>query len=184
MVTSSALRRPHLLAGVISDARGRRRRRLCAIAAVTACAGIGAGLLLAGTGSPPAVGRAERVAPGAVLAQAPRAGVACYRHSCDWLGLAVWLRQPAVAVSATIGGHPLALERTHAYPATGARAVFAGFLRPYRLVTHVGLVAGPVAMWDVNSSQWPAATVRLRIVSPDGRILRTRVVVVLQPGWG
>ena len=173
-------------AGVISDARGRQRRRLIHITLVALCIGAGAGLIVSRTQSPPGrpltVSPARRVAPAAVHAEAPDMGVACRLRVCDWIGLAVWLRQPAVAVSATIAGRPMRLAMTNAYPRPGARATFVGYLRPFRLVTHAHLAVGSgPTTW---SSNWPMPAVQLRIRYRGGSILVTRLAVPLQPGWG
>ena len=112
-------------------------------------------------------------------------GVACrFAPSCDSVGLAVWLRRPAAAVSATIAGHSLRLTVTTAYPRPGARATFVGYLRSYRLITRVPLLvgAGPTT-WDTDGD-WPSAHVQLRIDYGHGRIVLTRLDVPLQPGWG
>ena len=174
--------------GVITDARGHRRRRLRTIALVAICAGAGAGVIFSRAQSPPAqapaLGAPTRIAPSAALSGAPFMGVACRSHSCDRVGLTVWLRRPAAAVSATIAGHPLRLTVTKAYPRPGARATFVGYLRSYRLITRVPLLVGPgPTTWDTHGD-WPLARVQLRIDSGHGRILLTRIDVPLQPGSG
>ena len=175
-------------AGVISDARGRQRRRLASVAVLAICAGAAAGLIVSRTPSPPArpatPSPAKRVAPAAVLAQAPSLGVACRSRSCDWVGLAVWLRRSAVSVSATIAGRPLSLAVTNAYPRPGARATFVGYLRPLRLVTRLRLLVGlGPTTWDTNGD-WPSPLVRLRIDYGNDRIVVTRLHVTIAPGWG
>jgi hypothetical protein len=175
--------------GVISDARGRQRRRLASVVAVAICAAAAAGLIVSQAQSPAprpaAVSPAMRVAPAAVLAHAPSMGVACRARSCDWVGLAVWLRRPAVAVTATIAGRLLNLEVTNAYPRPGARATFVGYLRPVRLVTRLQLAVGSgPTTWDTNLGQWPMPAVRLRIRYGNGSILVTRLDIPLEPGWG
>jgi hypothetical protein len=180
---------PTCTAGVISDARGRQRRRLIRVVLVAMCVGAGAGLIVGRTQSPPGrpltISPVRRVAPAAVLAQAPDMGVACRLRACDWIGLAVWLRQPAVAVSATIAGRPMRLDITNAYPRPAARATFVGYLRPFRLVTHAQLAigSGPTT-WASSLGQWPMPAVQLRIRYRGGSILVTRLEVPLQPGWG
>jgi hypothetical protein len=101
------------------------------------------------------------------------------------VGLAVWLRQPAVAVRATIAGRPMALEVTTAYPRPGAAAVFVGYLRPYRRVTRAQLTVGlgPTA-WATNVDRVPMPVVQLRIRYRSGAALLTRLDVPLEPGWG
>jgi hypothetical protein len=112
-------------------------------------------------------------------------GVACRLGVCDWVGLAVWLRQPAVAVSATIAGRPMRLVITNAYPRSGARATFVGYLRPFRLVTHAHLAVGPGPTgWATSLGHVPTPAVQLRIRYRNGSTLVTRLEVPLQPGWG
>ena len=174
--------------GVIDDARGHRRRRVGAVVLVAICLGFGAGLVSSRTQRPPAWPRAvpapEHIAPGALLSGAPFMGVACRSHACDSVGLAVWLRRPAEAVSATIAGHRLRLTVTAAYPRSGARDTFVGYLRSYRLITRVPLLvgAGPTA-WGTQGD-WPSARVELRIDYGHERIALTQLDVPLQPGWG
>jgi hypothetical protein len=61
--------------------------------------------------------------------------VACHipnSIACDRVGLAVWLRHPALSISATIAGAPLQLNNPDwSGPARhGRRRMFAGFLHP------------------------------------------------------
>src|SRR3954453_23491694 len=60
--------------------------------------------------------------------------------ACDRVGLAVWLREPAVKVDAEIAGQRLQLDDPEwSGPAKeGQRAEFAGFLQP------AGLIDGPL----------------------------------------
>jgi hypothetical protein len=173
---------------VISDARGHQRRRLIRLALLALCVGVGAGLIVGRTQTAPAGSRtaipARHVSPAAVLAQAPYMGVACRLGVCDWVGLAIWLRQPAVAVTARIAGRPMRLVITNAYPRSGARATFVGYLRPYRLVTnaHLDVGSGPTS-WATSLGQAPTPAVQLSIRYRNGRTLTTRVKVPLQPGW-
>jgi hypothetical protein len=105
---------------------------------------------------------------------------------CDRVGLAVWLRRPALAVSATVGGRPLRLDdRTWSGPPhTGERKMFAGFLHP------AGLRSGPLRVIpDGGSNRWygrhpVTATVRLVVRRRSGRTDRTTVRVPLSTGWG
>jgi hypothetical protein len=176
-------------ASVISDARGHQRRRLIRWALLALCVGAGAGLIVSRTqtapGGSPTLSSAKRVSPDAVLAQAPDMGVACRLGVCDWVGLAVWLRQPAVAVSATIAGRPMRLVITDAYPRSGARATFVGYLRPYGLVTkaHLSVGSGPTG-WATGLGQEPTPAVQLNIRYRNGSTLTTRLDVPLQSGWG
>lgn len=186
--------------GLISDARARQRRRQILIVAAVISAGIAGGRAFIRSGIPligsPASASAESVAPAAVLSSAPSMGVACYRHSCDWVGLAVRLRRPAIAVTATVAGQPVRLQPSNAYPRPGAKATFAGFLRHYQRVTSIRLetVPGAPTAWNLEENadtQWPwedgeapLPWVQLRIRSSSGAILVTHLRVPLQPGWG
>jgi hypothetical protein len=176
-------------ATVISDARRHQRRRRIRWALVALCVGAGAGLIASrmqtAPGGSATASPAKRVAPAAVLAQAPGMGVACHLGMCDWVGLAVWLRQPAVAVSATIAGRPMRLVITNAYPRPGARATFVGYLRPYRLITdaHLDVGSGPTS-WATSLGHAPTPVVQLRIRYRNGSALTTRLQVPLQSGWG
>jgi hypothetical protein len=176
--------------GVIAGARARQRRRHVAILAAAICLGVGVGLAAVRSGSPhasaPMVAATANVAPAAVLSRTPVMGVACPRRSCDWVGLAVWLRTPAVAVSATIAGQPIQLEATNAYSRAGAAATFVGFLHRYQRVTSTRLDVGDrPTTWDVASDvRWPQEEVQLRIRSTSGSLVLTRLRVTLQPGWG
>jgi hypothetical protein len=176
--------------GVIEDARGhRRRRRVGAVVLMAICVGVGGGVISERTLNSPArplgVAAPEHSASAPLLSGAPFMGVAChFARSCDSVGLAVWLRRPAVAVNATIAGHSLKLTATTAYPRPGARATFVGYLRSYRLVTRVPLLvgAGPTT-WDTDRG-WPSARVQLRIDYGHGRIVLTRLDLPVEPGWG
>jgi hypothetical protein len=178
--------------GVISNARGRQRRRyLSTAAALLACAGVGAGFIASHTQSPlslpPQAGVATRVAPAAVLAQTPSMGVACLTRACDAVGLAVWLRQSAMHVSATIAGHRLDLSTRAAHPylpPTRHRngTMLVGYLTPLRAITPLQLTTTAPTMWASESS--PDPLVRLRIDYRSGRVLLTQLRIPIQPGWG
>ena len=172
--------------GLISDARARQRRRQIGIVAAM-ISGVGGGLALTRSGIPnigsPAITSAQSVAPAAILASAPSMGVACYRHSCDWIGLAVWLRRPALAVTATVAGQPVRLQPSSAYPQPGAKATFVGFLRHYQRVTSIHLETAPGGPTSWNGEA-PVPSVQLRIRSSSGVTLDTRLHVPVQPGWG
>jgi hypothetical protein len=178
--------------GVVSNARGRQRRRyLSTAAALLACAGAAAWFIVSRTPSPlslpPQAGAATRVAPATVLARTPAMGVACLTRACDAVGLAVWLRQPAAHVSATIAGQPLNLTTRDAQPylpspryRTGTMLV--GYLTPLRAITRLRLTTTAPTMWASDSI--PDPLVRLRIDSGSGRVLLTQLRIPIQPGWG
>ena len=87
----------------------------CGIAAVIAVAAVGDGGERPRDGGAAAArgGGAERVRPHTLLARAPFMGVSCRRPNsiaCDRIGLAVWLREEATAVSAEIDGRRFGLD--------------------------------------------------------------------------
>ena len=185
-------------AGVIEAARRhQRRRRLVASVAVAASVGIGVGTgALFGGASPPrgatpGHGPVVNVAPAAVLAGSPYMGVACRRPNstlCDRVGLAVWLRRPAVAVSATIAGRALELDDPlwSAKPHRGRRTMFAGFVQPAGLADslHITPDPGPLRWWAPRNGNAPSPRVSLRIDYGSGRTLVTQLDVYLSAGWG
>jgi hypothetical protein len=183
-----------LSAGVIDEARRRqsRRRLVIAVATTALVAGILAARLVGGGQTRHAAmpGRplVLNVSPAAVLAGSPFMGVACRvanSIACDRVGLAVWLRRPALSVSATIDGRALRLDNAAWSGAThrGRRSMFAGFLRPVGLVNmlHLTTSAGPVR-WLGNDA--PSPQVTLRIDDGNSRVSVTRVDVYLSAGWG
>jgi hypothetical protein len=127
--------------------------------------------------------------PSRVLARTPYLGVACpepNHFACDRVGLAVWLRAPALGVTATVDGRRLALDDPQwSGPAhDGRRRLFAGFLHP------AGLLRGPLALRaDDGPGRWigrraKRAGVGLWIADRPGHDVRTSVVVHLAAGWG
>ena len=156
-------------------------RSLRALAAA-AVAAVAAGIAAPAAAAPP-------VPPRTLLARAPSLGVACRvanSIACDRVGLAVWLRRPARAVTATIAGRPVTLDdRAWSAPARrGLRRMFAGFLHP------AGLRDGALAVVtedgrDRFTGRHPVrATVVLWVRDARGRIARTRLCVELRAGWG
>jgi hypothetical protein len=122
-----------------------------------------------------------------VLSRGPYMGVSCMvsnSFTCDRIGLAMWLREPATSVEATIAGREFALDDPEwSGPGDdGERRMFAGFLQP------AGLIDGPLQVTtDAGPDRWigrkpVSATVHLRIV--DGGTTTTAVGVQLSPGWG
>jgi hypothetical protein len=134
-------------------------------------------------------------APSDVLARDPYMGVSCSipnSIACDRVGLSVWLRRPAVAVSATIAGAPVKLDdRQWSGPRhDGRRTLFAGFLQPAGIVSrlHVTPDPGSPTTWEANSAVPavlpPPAIVRLRIDYGHGRVVITQTRVELHAAWG
>ena len=99
------------------------------------------------------------------------------------------LRRPAVSVSATIAGLPLALDTRNAAPFRApwqrARTIFVGYLHT-GIVTRLHVVpgGGPLGYWAPSPTNSPSPAVVLRIDSGAGRIVVTRLNVPLQAGWG
>jgi hypothetical protein len=199
-----------LAAGVIEAARRRQRRRrfrvlvalLLAIATGVAAAeslrsGEGGGGV---TASPRPGWRVPFVGPSSVLSRTPYMGVACPQPnaiSCGRLGLAVWLKRPAISVDATIAGQPLSLDwfgEERRFASSRPRTAFDGYLQPAGLTTrlHVrptegasmdpvcGCRVGPV--WYGGDA--PRPVVQLRILYPDHTRVLTRLDVHLSDGWG
>jgi hypothetical protein len=141
----------------------------------------------------------DRSAPGDSFATVPAnevlsrdayMGVSCPASNefrCDRVGLAVWLREPALEVDAAIAGRELELddpEWSEQPDDHGRRGMFAGFLQP------AGLIDGPIQVTpDDGPDRWlgsepVSATVDLRIVESTGETTRTTTEVNLSPGWG
>jgi hypothetical protein len=115
-------------------------------------------------------------------------GVACatpQAQVCNRIGLAVWLRTPAVTAIATIDGRPLRLDsRAWSDQAVGGkRKLLAGFLQPgpfLRTATFKTLLAG------MGAEGWraPITTVHLTIDYGSGPSVRTTTNVIGLGGWG
>ena len=175
--------------GVIDRARARQRRRLGIAAVIATCAAVAVSLIIGRigdlwTGRAPTLSVPSQVAPAGVFSQAPDMGVACHSGACDSVGLAVWLRRPAVSVSATIAGHRFDLTTGQARPFAPQtpRKMFVGYLAPLQLATGMRLVNGPPSTWPTANSPHPL--VLLRITYRSGRMVMTRLRVPVQPGWG
>ena len=133
--------------------------------------------------------RVARTVPDEVLSREPYMGVSCpipNSFACDRVGLAVWLREPAVRVHAAIAGMGFELDDPEwSGPSErGERRMFAGFLQP------AGLIDGPLEVTpDAGPDRWigrsaVSAPVDLQIVREDGAADATSVDVRLSPGWG
>jgi hypothetical protein len=185
--------------GVIEEARSRhRRRRFRAAAMLGILVALAAVLLTRGTAHKPRpspqtlVHPAQHIptaTPAAVLAHEPGMGVACHvpnSIACDRVGLAVWLRRPAIAVSARIAGSALNLnDSVWSGPLrNGRRTMFAGFLRS------AGLLDGPLKVQpDRGRYYWigsheVSARVRILVNYGGGRKVETTATVGLHAGWG
>ena len=130
-----------------------------------------------------------QAAPEELLSRESYMGVSCpvaNSFDCDRVGLAVWLREPAVRVDAAIAGADLELDDPDwsGPVADGERRMFAGFLQP------AGLIDGPLKVTpEGGPGRWfgrdpVTATVELWINRDDGATDTTSVEVALSPGWG
>jgi hypothetical protein len=201
------------VAWLIDEAWNHRRRRylrlMLALLAATAIGVLAAIAIQGGSGStagntlsPP---RPVMVAPSRVLSQTPYLGVKCpvaNSIACDRVGLAVWLKQPAVTVTATIAGAQVALgwfgDERLLSPGFGHRQ-FAGYLRPAGIVSrlHIRPVKGSIVVTErgrthvtTSRQMWFGRTnaraplIRVTIHYADGRTLITQLRVGLSAGWG
>lgn len=185
-----------LLAGVIDEAWARwRRRRLVAVTAALAITAVALGASLSSHRSPtaPTDSGPVRVAPSVVLSRTPYMGVVCpvaNSTACDRVGLSVWLRRPAVAVSATIAGRPLILDtrqaRPYLAPGQRDRTMFTGYLQPAGIVTRLQVIPddSPIRWWAPSPTNAPSPPVELRIDYGIGRRVVTKLDVPLEAGWG
>lgn len=120
-------------------------------------------------------------APGELFAEPPYMGVSCPEPNsiaCDRVGLAIWLREPAEAVTAEIEGRPLSLAEAGA----GGPTHFQGFLQP------AGLRDGPLRVRTEGGARYTGRTpvearVRVRVQRAD-RTESTELKVRLSAGWG
>jgi hypothetical protein len=198
------------LAPIIEEAWQHRRRRHRALgatvlatitAALIVIATVGHGLPSGSSAPAPTV-----VTASAVLSEPPIMGVRCpgalaNSIACDRVGLAVWLKRPAVSVTATIAGAPLVLNHRDEflYPGHPPHTSFDGFLQPAgiesRLHVHVLPADGTEAKRlrhegiPVGRQTWlgqgsAGAPVRLTIHEPGGRTVITHIYVALRDGWG
>src|ERR1700730_5865802 len=191
---------PEIEQGVIEEAQRRQRHRRSAIAVIA----LGAAVLALGVdlglrGSSHSARRPQRSASNAlpsaaqdaskIFSQEPDMGVACHvpnSIACDRVGLAVSLRRPAVAVSATVAGSPLKLDdRAWRGPThNGRRTLFVGFLQP------AGRFHGPLrGRADGGRYRWIGSHplfARVQIVADygHGEAASATVRVQVRAGWG
>jgi hypothetical protein len=117
--------------------------------------------------------------------------------SCNRVGLAIWLRRPAISVNATIAGQPLKLDwfgEEARFASKSPRTEFDGYLQPAGLTTrlHVKPTEGPSidpACGCRIGSIWyganaPRPMVRLQIQYPNHTRIVTQLRVHLAAGWG
>jgi hypothetical protein len=189
----------------------RRRRRAAGITAFVAAVIAAAALvIIAGSSGSTTAGRSgpipsnrSLVAPSRVLSKAPYMGVRCpvaNSIACDRVGLAVWLKRPAISVTATIAGAKLSLhnpDQSHAAPASPSRTLY-GYLHPAGIVSRLrerpvnGSIVGShhgTEHVTVAHQMWfgehqPSPAVRLTIHYRAGQTVVTQLRVPLSPGWG
>jgi hypothetical protein len=198
------------LAPIIEEAWQHRRRRhgalgATALAMVTAVAIV---IATVGHGSPSGSSAPAPtvVSASAVLSMAPDMGVRCpgalaNSIACDRVGLAVWLKRPAVSVTATIAGASLVLNHRDEFlsPGEPPHTSFDGFLKPAGIVSRLHVHVLPVDGTEmkrlrhrgipVGRQTWlgegnAGAPVWLTIHEPGGRTVITHLYVELRPGWG
>jgi hypothetical protein len=183
------------LVWLFGEARSRqrkRRRRVAWTLVVLVAFVIAVRAGIDGLGSTTAGPRAIPMVPAsAVLARAPYMGVRCplaNSIACDRVGLAIWLRRPAVHVQGTIAGQPLVLDwfgDEHRVGPTPARRALDGYLQPAHIVTRLGVRPSPAGRWyGSRTGSWPSPLVRLTITFADGRRVMTQLRVPLATGWG
>jgi hypothetical protein len=199
------------VAWLIEEAWDHRRRRYRQFAlAVLAAVAIAALVWLTiphGSGSSPGVStprppRPDVVAPSRVLSQSPNLGVACpvaNSIACDRVGLTVWLKRPAVSVTATIAGAPLVLD-WFGDQRLGRKIPsreFDGYLQPAGIVPrlHVRPVEGNEILTKhgrtrvvVSHQMWfgegnaRSPLIRLTVRYPNSETIITQRRVELSPG--
>lgn len=127
--------------------------------------------------------------PAAAFVQDPYMGVSCPSSNsiaCDRVGLAVWLRRPAI-VTATIAGAPLKLNTPHwsyvTHDNSGPLYVYAGFLQPAGLTTRLHVTPESKTQTWLGTNA-PSPSVWFRIDYGHGDIVITHENVFLEAGWG
>ena len=201
------------VAWLIEEAWDHRRRRyrqfaLAALAAVAVAAlvwvAIPHGSGSPGSGVAPRPPRPDVIPASRVLSKSPYLGVSCpiaNSIACDRVGLAVWLKRPAVSVTATIAGAPLALNQHGPQPdhLPLPRREFYGYLQPAGITSrlHIRPVDGNEIITEhgrtrvvVRPQMWfgegnaQAPLIRLTVRYPDGQTIITQRRVGLAAGWG
>ena len=138
---------------------------------------------------PPARPAARAVPAHELLERPPYLGVSCRRPNgvlCDRVGLAVWLRRPALRVDAEIDGRRFALDdpKWSGAARRGRRRAFAGFLEPAGLTSRDGALAVRVRDGRWEGDPPVSAPVRLWVTVAPDRVQGTGLPVELHAGWG
>ena len=178
------LRSSRKLGSSITDAR--TRLLLAGVSSLVLAAVIwwaSSGLTAGGGGHPPSA--TITVPSSAVLSRSPYMGIAvCHPSSsaCYRVGLAVWLKRPAVSVTATIAGVRSSLNRSDdrgiQMITSTRRREFIGFAKPPGIVPNTYLRTP-----DANPTT-PMAVVKLTIETSNGKTVVTRLRAPVQAGWG
>jgi hypothetical protein len=185
------------LVALMEEAWARARRRRALYAAVVGALLLGAAVFtLLGSGGDEDAD-SQRLPSGAAVperlefAHRPYLGVSCRTPNsiaCDRVRLAIWLREPATSVSATIAGRDLAVKRPRWTCRPSQRSKFCGTyfqgsLRP------AGLIDGPLAVQPVERGHlWFGERPRSAVVEirarVGGRVAERTLRVHLSTGWG
>lgn len=182
-------------APLIGEARERQRRRRLTIAWGVVAAALLVIAVSTTAPRPSVQGRFHSppalVPASAVFTRAPYMGVRCPAAnsiSCDRVGLAVWLRNPAVRVTATIAGQPLVLEwfgdRRRVGPLP-PRSELDGYLMPAHITTRLGVRPNSLGLWFGDATApWPSPLVKFWLTYRNGQHITTELHVALSTGWG
>src|SRR5579875_1079089 len=163
-----------------SRQRKRRRRLAWSLVGVLACAIVVRAAIVRSQSTPRYSRTITTVSPSAAFAQAPYMGVRCPQANsiaCDRVGLAIWLRRPAVHVQGTIAGQRVVLDwfgDQHRVGRVPARRELDGYLQPAHIVTRLGVHPSPASRWyGGTTGAQPAPLVRHAITLTDGQRLIT-----------
>jgi hypothetical protein len=169
--------------------RGRRRREWVAALLVGMCllALVSVGPLRpasSGAPVPSYESPAELVAGGSYLA------IHCPEPNsiaCDQLALAVTLKRPARAITATIDGHSWPMNRRGDELDSSARPrrEFDGYFSHAGIRSRLHVHPGPGNLF-INDARAPGIHVPVRLVVelPSGKLVGTRLRLYLRDGWG
>ena len=176
-VLGDVSRLPFSLDPLIAEAKRRMRRRqgLVAVAVLLAAGAAAATFALHGSGGPGSgATRIGHSSAAALLRGRPVMGLTCEKAlsvRCNRLGLAVWLKEPAAAVTARIGGRAVILGTKAGGSGAYSRGLFWQAL----------FSDEHAPAWADLSASIP---VRIRVMSRSGRVSKTRVFVNVSEGYG
>jgi hypothetical protein len=196
------------LAGLFDEAWEHRRRRYRSFGiGVLTAAGLAVALviLIRDSGSNagrtrPASTASTVVAPSFALSKPAAMGVSCPGASsreCDRVGVAVWLKRPAVSVTATIRGVRFPLDNPDDLVDTGTGRAFDGYLQSAGILSrlHVRAENGNLIPFgrghararvadQIRVKGHPLVPVQLTIRDHAGQTFTTHLRVLLMAGWG